>query len=185
MSGRDRWLTVGALLRARRRARTHLLVGQRPSAESLKREIRVRSKVETVRAMAKALRVPGIVLLIAVCVEACGGIDPRVVGAAAEEFHQKFNAGQFSEIYESADPSFRAATPRTSFASAMAGLKSSSGSFNKAEQSSYTMQTQFGEAAGTFVRVTYLSTFSQRVLTEVFTWRLQDGRPFLYYYDAR
>jgi len=57
--------------------------------------------------------------------------------------------------------------------------------FQKAEQRSYVVQAQAGDNAGTYVRVTYASTFSKKDAMETFAWRVDNARVVLFFYDAQ
>jgi hypothetical protein len=123
--------------------------------------------------------------LLALALMSCVTVDKSAVTAAVAGFHERFNAADWTAIYDGADPSFKDATTREAFVRAMTALHSRVGQFQKAEERSFGVQAQAGGNAGTYARVTYATVFSQETATELFAWRVDEKRVLLVSYDAR
>lgn len=62
---------------------------------------------------------------------ACSDTNLSKVSQAAHIFHERFNAGQFQEIYRDADPQFRASISEADFIAKLDGRRQKHGAIRK------------------------------------------------------
>jgi hypothetical protein len=124
-------------------------------------------------------------LLFVACVLAlagCGlseGID--TAEKAVVTFHEKFNAGQFGEIYDASSDDLRATAARSEFMTTMAAIRKKLGAIRATERTGFDARV---DSQGTFVALEYETDFENGAGTEDFTWKIADGRAKLRGYNV-
>ncbi len=101
--------------------------------------------------------------------------------AATERFHLKLDLGQFDSIYQEADPGFRNATPEKDANALWRMVQRRFGSLQSDSLLSWYVSVTTNN--GTIVRLVYYTTFFKDKGTEIFTWRIRNGKPALLGYN--
>jgi len=100
---------------------------------------------------------------------------------ATDRFHLKLDLGQFDSIYQAVDPEFRNATSEKDANALWRMVQRRFGSLQS--DSLVTWNVSVTTNNGTIVRLVYYTTFSKDKGTEIFTWRIRDGKPALLGYN--
>ena len=100
---------------------------------------------------------------------------------ATDRFHLKLDLGQFDSIYQAVDPEFRNATSEKDANALWRMVQRRFGSLQS--DSLVTWNVSVTTNSGTIVRLVYYTTFSKDKGTEIFTWRIRDGKPALLGYN--
>jgi len=110
-------------------------------------------------------------------VSACSpGSDVPVATAAADSFHQQFNAGAFDAIYANSDRLMKNAGPAKGFVELLSGIHSKLGDFKSAETPGWNDQVTTN---GHFVTLIYQSKYALGAAEENFTFRIDGGHATL------
>jgi len=121
-----------------------------------------------------------------VVVLACStAADRSLVEKAVAEFHDALNAGDANAIYGRADDEFRRAVTADGFARAVGKIQSRLGRFERSREESYQFDVRVGADAGTVIQVSYASQFTLASGTDIFLFRVRDGRALLVGYDMK
>ena len=100
---------------------------------------------------------------------------------ATDRFHLKLDLGQFDSIYQAVDPEFRNATSEKDANALWRMVQRRFGSLQS--DSLVTWNVSVTTNNGTIVRLVYYTTFSKDEGTEIFTWRIHNGKPALLGYN--
>ena len=122
-------------------------------------------------------------LLLGIALALCGcsvSQSTEKAEAAVNEFHQRWNSGQFREMFDNAHMDFRRAQPFEVVANQMEALKRNYGAFQSAKKRSWGFSSNNGN---TDVRLTYDSSFEQGNAVEEFVFRRTGDRALLLSYD--
>jgi len=131
---------------------------------------------------ARNLGFAGFVTLVLLSACSCGSATKDVAAAkqAVGEFHSQLDAGDYSALYQAADPKLRTITTATDFTKLLAAIHHKLGTVRNADMRTYAAAWYAGQ--GTTVTLTYNTTFSGGSGTEQFIWHISDGRAMLYGY---
>ena len=100
---------------------------------------------------------------------------------ATDRFHLKLDLGQFDSIYQAVDPEFRNATSEKDANALWRMVQRRFGSLQSDSLVNWNVSVTTN--SGTIVRLVYYTTFSKDKGTEIFTWRIHDGKPALLGYN--
>jgi hypothetical protein len=100
---------------------------------------------------------------------------------ATDRFHLKLDLGQFDSIYQAVDPEFRNATSEKDANALWRMVQRRFGSLQSDSLVNWNVSVTTN--SGTIVRLVYYTTFSKDKGTEIFTWRIRDGKPALLGYN--
>jgi hypothetical protein len=114
-------------------------------------------------------------LALPLLLAACAGTDDAKRGVA--NFRARAALTSFSEIYWRAAPEFRQSATEEQFLRVMTTLDRKLGPWTSAGEPG-------GNVTGHVVNLTYQSQFAKGVVSEQFTWRIEDGEPVLLSYRA-
>lgn len=125
-----------------------------------------------------------VVLLVtcALAIVGCGlmdGVD--TADRAVVTFHEQYNAGRFSEMYDASAADLRAAGARNEFMTTMAAIRTKLGCTHETARIGFTARSG---SDGTFVEIEYETDFENGAGTEEFTWEISDGRARLLNYNV-
>lgn len=121
----------------------------------------------------------GLVLLVAL--DGCSlAKNTERAEAAVEEFHARWNAGQFREVFDTAHMDFRKAQPVETLLAQLEAVKKNYGAFQSAKKRSWGFNSDDGN---TDVRLTYDSSFEHGNAVEEFLFRMTGDRALLLSYD--
>ena len=93
------------------------------------------------------------------------------------QFHNQFNAGQFSEIYNHADEDFRKSASEANFVALLEALRRKLGTVKQANQTGWHVNAT---PTGTMVMIGYEVEFSEGKGTEQFVFRVSGNKALLY-----
>jgi hypothetical protein len=103
-----------------------------------------------------------------------------LAAGCCDEFHARFNNGQFAQIHDDANPEFQNATTGAQLASLLGDHRARLGPFTRTTS---TRAVEVSRAtSGTVVRVVYDSAFAQGFAEEQFVWRMQGAQTRLWKY---
>lgn len=131
---------------------------------------------------ARSLGFAAFVSLVLLSVCSCGSATKNVAAAkqAVDAFHSQLDAGEYSALYQAADPKLRTITTETDFTKLLGAIHRKLGTVRNADMRTYAAGWYAGQ--GTTVTLTYNTTFSAGTGTEQFVWHISDGRAMLYGY---
>jgi hypothetical protein len=120
-------------------------------------------------------------VLLSLATVACGLFDSvEVAGAEVEEFHSRFNNGQYHEIYLEADEMLQRATTETYFGEFMGAVRRKLGNLEEATRGGFYVRWGGG---GKWVTLSYQSRFTHGEAVEEFVWRIDADKAKLAGYN--
>ncbi len=106
----------------------------------------------------------------------CGALQGRdAAETAVDRFHQLFNEGSFSVIYNEADPQLRRSVSVPDFDQLLTAMQRDLGAFRQARRTSF-------QSEGSTAAVVYDSDFANGKATERFGHAIRDGKAYLISY---
>jgi len=99
---------------------------------------------------------------------------------AVDVFHSQPDLERYSEAYAQADEDFKKASSQEEFEKLVRAVHQKLGKVQAANQVGYLVNVSTN---GTYVTLTYETTFVEGKATEQFVWRLRDDRAALYNYN--
>jgi hypothetical protein len=103
-----------------------------------------------------------------------------IAEAAATQFHNQFNAGQFHEIYDQADEGFRKAASETDFVTLLEAVHRKLGTIGQSNSTGWFVNAT---PMGTMVTLTYDIEFSEGKGMERLVFHISDDKAQLYNYN--
>lgn len=94
-------------------------------------------------------------------------------------FHAQLDAGQFKELYESAAEELKTTITKQDFIALLSAVNRKLGRVIKSEKTTWSVNYN---TSGSFVSMTYNTTFTKGTGMEQFIFRLHDGRALLVSY---
>ncbi len=127
-------------------------------------------------------------LILALLLAACGACslpaltNGKGIGeAAVAQFHSRYNAGRYHEIYMEADEEFRKSATEEEFITLLEAIKRKLGTVAHAGPAGWNVNVT---TAGTLVSLGYNVEFSEGKGTEQFAFRVRGDKAFLYNYNV-
>ena len=117
-------------------------------------------------------------LLLPFVLGGCGEVihGREIASNAMDQFHDRFNAGEFDKIYDTADADFQGAMPRADFLKFMEAVHRKLGNYKTCDSQGWKSNTFNSDAS---VDLRYKTTFEQGVGDEDFTFRVSGTRATL------
>lgn len=108
----------------------------------------------------------------------CGNIlqNKEVAADAMDQFHERFNAGEFEKIYDTADGDFQVANTRSDFLKFIGTVHRKLGDYKNCDSQNWKSNAFNGDVS---VDLTYKTTFEKGVGTEDFLFRVSGTRAAL------
>ena len=118
------------------------------------------------------------VLLMVGGLTGCGDFihGKEVASDAMDEFHDRFNAGDFDKIYDTADPDFQKAMARADFLKFIGAVHRKLGNYKTCDSQGWKSNTFNGD---TSVDLRYKTTFEKGAGEEDFLFRVSGTRATL------
>jgi hypothetical protein len=104
----------------------------------------------------------------------------EIAERAVNVFHLQLDSERYSETYAQADEDFRKASSQEEFEKLSRAIHQKLGKVQSANQVGYIVNAS---SSGTYVTLTYDSTFANGKATEQFVWRLKGDQAALYKYS--
>jgi hypothetical protein len=104
-----------------------------------------------------------------------------IAEAAVTQFHNRYNAGQFHEIYIETDEGFKKTTSEADLVAMFEALRRKLGTVNKSNQAGWGVNAT---PMGTMVNLGYDVDFSEGKGTEQFVFRVTGDKAMLYNYHV-
>lgn len=121
-----------------------------------------------------------LVVVVSLCAACSVSKSFNVAGGAVRMFHDQFNARQYHEIYERSDGAFKKVAGENQISEFLGAIERKLGKVTGSKQvgfySNWTTE-------GTFVNLTYESTFEQGKAYEQFSWRVSGDEAKLVGYN--
>ena len=119
-----------------------------------------------------------VALLLACGFAGCGGVmrSKETAANAMDEFHDRFNAGQFDKIYDTADADFQGAMARADFLKFIEAVHRKLGNYKTCANQGWKSNTFNGD---TSVDLRYKTTFEKGQGDEDFVFRVSGTRATL------
>ena len=105
----------------------------------------------------------------------------EIAEPAVEKFHTQFNAKQFTEIYNEADPEFKTTVTEEELVTLLEAVHRKLGTVTKANAAGWNVNAT---TAGTLVKLSYDVDFSEGKGTEEFVYRVNGDKAGLYNYHV-
>jgi len=99
--------------------------------------------------------------------------DKTIAEAAVKTFNQQYNAGEFAEIFEAAEPRFQETTSPEELANLLAAVQERLGPVEEANQTSWSVEAI---PQGSLVKLTYKVQFAEASGTQEFDYLVADGK---------
>ena len=117
-------------------------------------------------------------LLLPYALAGCGGTfhGKETAASAMDEFHDRFNAGEYDKIYDTADADFQGKTTRAEFLKFMEAIHRKLGNYKACDSQGWNVNT-FN--ADTSVSLRYKTTFEKGAADEDFQFRVAGTRATL------
>ena len=118
------------------------------------------------------------VLLLACALTGCGDFihGKEVAADAMDQFHDRFNAGEFDKIYDTADADFQKAMGRADFLKFIEAVHRKLGNYKTCDSQDWRSSTFNGD---TSVSLRYKTTFEKGAGEEDFVYRVSGTRATL------
>ncbi len=118
------------------------------------------------------------VLLWMATLAGCGKITRAkdVAADAMDQFHERFNAGDFDKIYDTADADFQRASGRSEFLKFSAAVHRKLGDYKKCENTGWNVNSANSD---TSVTLHYKTTFTKGTGDEEFIYKVSGSRATL------
>lgn len=101
--------------------------------------------------------------------------------AAVTQFHNRYNAGQFHDIYSQTDEGFRKSTSEADLTALLEALRRKLGTVNQSKQAGWGVNAT---PMGTMVTLNYEVEFNEGKGTEQFVFRVTGDKAMLYNYHV-
>ena len=113
----------------------------------------------------------------------CTDADRKTADRAVQQFHDRFNAGEFAAIYADAAQEFRDTTEQGFWLDLLESVRQKAGGFESTSITSSRVETG---TAGTTVTAVYETRFERLSANEHFFWRISgdSARLLGYHIDA-
>ncbi len=121
-------------------------------------------------------RALGTVMVTALVAGCSGGADKTAAEDGVRQFHDRYNAQQYHEIYADTAPEFRGATTEADLVTLLQNLRKRAGDLRTTNQTQWTINAGTG---GSSVSLVYASAFEQISATERFLWQINAGKAVL------
>jgi hypothetical protein len=105
----------------------------------------------------------------------------KLAEPAVKAFHDQYNAGKYTEIYNQADDGFKKSVTEKQWIELAEKINQKLGTVKSAKSSRSSVNTT---TAGTFATVTYDVEFSEGKGTEEFMFHITDDKALLYNYEV-
>lgn len=117
-------------------------------------------------------------VLTALAFAGCGklGHDKDVAAGAMDQFHERFNAGEYDKIYDTADADFQGSTTRTDFLKLLDAVHRKLGDYKNCDNHGWNTNTFNSD---TTVTLHYKTTFKKGEGDEEFVYRVAGTRATL------
>ncbi len=117
-------------------------------------------------------------VLAAVALAGCGKLthDKDVAADAMDQFHERFNAGDFDKIYDTADAEFQGSNTRADFLKLLAAVHRKLGDYKSCDNHGWSTNSFNFD---TSVTLRYTTTFTKGAADEVFDYRVSGTRATL------
>ncbi len=117
-------------------------------------------------------------VLAAVVLAACGKLthDKDVAADAMDQFHERFNAGDFDKIYDTADAEFQGANTRADFLKLLTAVHRKLGDYKSCDNHGWSTNSFNFD---TSVTLRYATKFSKGAGDEEFVYRVSGTRATL------
>ena len=106
--------------------------------------------------------------------------NAKAGGEAVKQFHERFDSEQYATIYAEADEELQKQTSQKEFIAILSAVHRKLGMVKQASSTGYFINAN---TDGTFVKLTYKTSFPDSDATETFTWRMAGGKCKLIYYN--
>ena len=128
------------------------------------------------------MRTRSLLFLASLALTACSLVfDAAPAERAVEEFHASLDAGRFEALYDSAGDEMKNASSKQDFVAFVDAVHRKLGAV-KAVEKIGTHRT--AGTRGTFLVLTYRTTFTEGPATETFSFRIASGAPVLVGYNV-
>ena len=104
-----------------------------------------------------------------------------IAEAAVVKFHDRFNAGQYHEIYEQADQALKKSASEDDFITLLEAVRRKLGTVKQAHSSGWGINTTL---AGTMATLSYDVDFSEGKGNEQFVFHVSGDKAALYHYNV-
>ena len=122
-----------------------------------------------------------LVVLIAFTSSCSIGKGKELGEGGVAQFHARFNADQYKEIYAQADEAFRKAAVETDAVDLFAAIHKKYGAVKQATQNGWNVSST---PQGTMVSLEYNTEFTEGTATEKFVFRVNDDKATLFNYNV-
>jgi hypothetical protein len=119
-------------------------------------------------------------LALSLCVGCSFGKSFNVAGAAVRRYHDQYNAGLYREIYQQSDEAFKKGAGEQAMTELLSAVDRKLGKVTGSKQVGFHANWN---PEGTFVNLTYESTFEQGKAFEQFVWRVSGDEAKLVSYN--
>ncbi len=127
------------------------------------------------------MRSPVLALALTLCLGACSFfVDSAPAEREVEHFHSLLDQGKFERWYEETGAEFKEASKQEQFVPILEAVHRKLGDMQSAERTRTDTSTG---TRGTFVVLSYRTTFSEGQADERFTFRIADKKPVLVGYN--
>jgi len=106
--------------------------------------------------------------------------DTAVAERQVIQFHQQFDAASYADIYEQSAPEFKAATTADKFVALLEAVHRKLGATKSSEKQNWLVNFY---TSGTFVTLTYKTTFAEGDGIEKFVYKKEDNEAKLIGYN--
>jgi diacylglycerol kinase family enzyme len=120
------------------------------------------------------------VLLLATGMSCSFTKSKGIAEAAVKQFHDRYNAGQYHEIYVETDEGFKKAASEVDFTALMEAVQRKLGAVKKSDSLSWGVNTTTG---GTIATVSYNVDFAEGKGTEQFAFHITGDKALLFNYN--
>ena len=102
--------------------------------------------------------------------------DKETAAAAMDQFHERFNAGEYDKIYDTADADFQGSNTRADFLALLAAVHRKLGDYKNCDSHGWSTNTFNFD---TSVTLKYTTTFAKGIGDEEFVYRVSGTRATL------
>jgi hypothetical protein len=119
-----------------------------------------------------------LLLVTVVLATACSGFAAKgTAETATATFHELLDAERYDEIWLEADEAFKKVTTRADFLAVLAAMHRKLGRVVSSKQTGFFSEERAGtDVSGSFISLTYETTFAEGNGTEKFNWRVDGQR---------
>lgn len=126
-------------------------------------------------------------LLVSLLMPACNDTNIRRVVQAVNVFHERFNAGQFREIYRNAGSQFRASISEADFIAKLDGLRRKHGAIRKSNINGLEGKTRFQRYFPNYAKTRFIGFYNHCEndgFQEFFSWDVSGAEVTLLSYET-